>query len=179
MARCSRHRLAELRAVLGGVAMRSQQESSRAACHEAAHAVLGVVLMRGVHFCDIVETADTETEKGNSGWTQFVNYETPKTAQGLLPFVICYYAGHAAQRLLFGMKYNESIAVCTMDWKLVEKMIASLPDDAKHSLRWHGVAEALLYVHRYRAPILELAEELLKYGRVNGDRVRQIVEAAR
>jgi hypothetical protein len=152
--------------------MRTQQETRRDAVHEAAHSVLAVVIMRGVIFCDIKETDTT------GGWTQYVDFETVKTADGVFPYVVCNYAGYASTRLLLGLNHDAH-ELCKTDFALIEKEIAFLSEDDRRRVRWQGITESLLLVNRYREQILELADSLMAFGRVNGDRVRGIVERPR
>ena len=108
--------------------MRTPAEIRRDAVHEAAHSVLAVVIMRGVLFCDIKETETT------GGWTQYVDFETVRTADGIFPYVICNYAVYASARLLLGLNHDTQ-ELCKTDFSLIEKEIAFLSeDDPKSSL---------------------------------------------
>jgi hypothetical protein len=157
--------------------VRTPTEIRRCAVHEAAHAVLGVVLMRGIIFADIKEIEKTGGWK-TGGWTQFVDFENVNTPDGLLPYVVCLFAGYAAQRLLLGLPHA-SMDVCKLDLELIEKAIEPLSEDDRRAIRWSGILEACVCVNRYRAAILELAEELLRLGRISGDQAAEIVERNR
>jgi hypothetical protein len=125
-----------------------------------------------------VKCVHIERDDTTEGRTHVLPYKVEETTDGLLPYVIGLYAGYASGRVLLGLPHSTHER-CTEDFALIEEQLAELPDDQRRAVRWRGVVEALLFVMKYRAPILELADELMVRGRIEGSRVREIVERGR
>jgi hypothetical protein len=142
----------------------------RVARHEASHAIAFTVLCAGVEFCDIQDNGPFD------GWTK----ENPFAVRLLLPAAISFMAGFASQQVFGGQTRDVAIRNCGRDFnQMFDIAEAHLPEPERKKFYHDACIAAYSFVLKYRQQIETLAQELLTHGRVEGDRVREIVERGR
>jgi hypothetical protein len=142
----------------------------RVARHEAAHSIAYTVLCAGVEFCDIQDNGPFD------GWTQ----ENPCAVRVLLPAATSLMAGCASQQVFYGETLPYAMRNCGRDFKqMFELAEAHLPEPERKKFYHDARSAAHSFVRQYRQQIETLAQELLTHGRVEGSRVREIVERSR
>jgi hypothetical protein len=142
----------------------------RVARHEASHSIAYTVLCAGVEFCDIQDNGAFD------GWTQ----ENPCAVRLLLQAAISLMAGFASQQVLCGQTFDAAIQNCGRDFKQMFAIAeAHLPEPERKKFYHDATIAAYSFVRQYQQQIETLAQELLTHGRVEGSRVREIVERSR
>jgi hypothetical protein len=151
--------------------MRTKADIWRTCVHEAGHAVLLTVLCSGCKECNIIETPE------QNGWTETIPHNVAED-RARLHWIASMYAGLAAEGVLLRLGFGWYLR----DFEMVAKALENIPEEERREqFRFQGLFAACRYVAQYGKEITEVAHELFNSPtqRVEGSRVREIVERAR
>jgi hypothetical protein len=151
--------------------MRTKETIWRTCVHEAGHAVLLTALCSGCEYIDVIETEE------QNGWTQGVPHNVAED-KARLHWIASMYAGLAAEGVLLRLGFGWYLR----DFEMVAKALENIPEEERREqFRFQGLFTACRYVAQYGKEIKEVAHELFNSPtqRVEGDRVREIVECSR
>jgi hypothetical protein len=147
----------------------------RASIHECAHVCARELLptLTGIQFVALTLDDVHGSILGN------VRCNPEQPTETVFNNVVAKFAGHAAEVLLLNVNEAHALEAARDDHEQIERLIAKFSEDDRQYFRVRGMRAARSFVCKHADTIRKLARELRKHHRLDGDRVREIVERPR